>query len=110
MECGQCVCFRFLQVVVDHYYIELVGKAQLKLGFGNAAFDNFLCAGIGTRVVDNELTPAGVPVLDQFQGKSAADGTLNVGSNVDAISGATVSSKGVTAGVNAAIAVAGVLG
>ena len=67
-------------------------------------------AGIGTRVVDNELTPAGVPVLDQFQGKSAADGTLNVGSNVDAISGATVSSKGVTAGVNAAIAVAGVLG
>lgn len=67
-------------------------------------------AGIGTKVVDNELTPAGVPVLDQFQGKSAADGTLNVGSNVDAISGATVSSKGVTAGVNAAIAVAGVLG
>ena len=67
-------------------------------------------AGIGTRVVDNELTPAGVPVLDQFQGKSAADGALTVGSNVDAISGATVSSKGVTAGVNAAIAVAGVLG
>lgn len=67
-------------------------------------------AGIGTRVVDNELNTAGVPVLDQFQGKSAADGTLNVGSNVDAISGATVSSKGVTAGVNAAIAVAGVLG
>ena len=49
-------------------------------------------------------------VLNQFAGKSAADGTLNVGSNVDAISGATVSSKGVTAGVNAAIAVAGVLG
>ena len=67
-------------------------------------------AGIGTKVVDNELNTAGVPVLDQFQGKSAADGTLNVGSNVDAISGATVSSKGVTAGVNAAIAVAGVLG
>ena len=67
-------------------------------------------AGIGTKVVDNQLTPAGVPVLDQFQGKSAADGTLNVGGNVDAISGATVSSKGVTAGVNAALAVAGVLG
>lgn len=67
-------------------------------------------AGIGTKVADNELNSAGVPVLDQFQGKSAADGALTVGSNVDAISGATVSSKGVTAGVNAAIAVAGVLG
>lgn len=67
-------------------------------------------AGIGTKVIENELTASGVGVLDQFQGMSAADGTLNVGSNVDAISGATVSSKGVTAGVNAAIAVAGVLG
>ena len=67
-------------------------------------------AGIGTKVMDNELTAAGIGVLNQFAGKSAADGTLNVGSNVDAISGATVSSKGVTAGVNAAIAVAGVLG
>ena len=67
-------------------------------------------AGIGTKVMDNELTAAGIGVLNQFAGKSAADGTLNVGSNVDAISAATVSSKGVTAGVNAAIAVAGVLG
>ena len=67
-------------------------------------------AGIGTKVMDNELTAAGIGVLNQFAGKSAADGTLNVGSNVDAISGATVSTKGVTTGVNAAIAVAGVLG
>ena len=67
-------------------------------------------AGIGTKVMDNEPTASGAGVLSQFAGKSAADGTLNVGSNVDAISGATVSSKGVTAGVNAAIAVAGVLG
>ena len=67
-------------------------------------------AGIGTKVVDNELTASGVGVLDQFQGMSAADGALSVGGNVDAISGATVSSRGVTAGVNAAIAVAGVLG
>ena len=67
-------------------------------------------AGIGTKVADNELTAAGVGVLDQFQGMSAADGTLSVGSNVDAISGATVSSRGVTAGVNAAVCVAGVLG
>ena len=67
-------------------------------------------AGIGTKVIENEPTASGVGVLDQFQGMSAADGALSVGSNVDAISGATVSSKGVTAGVNAAIAVAGVLG
>lgn len=69
-------------------------------------------AGIGTKVMGNEPTTANpaVGVLDQFQGKSAADGTLTVGSNVDAITGATVSTKGVTAGVNAALAVAGVLG
>ena len=52
----------------------------------------------------------GTGVLDQFIGKSAADGTLSVGSNVDAITGATVSTKGVTTGVNTALAVAGVIG
>ena len=53
---------------------------------------------------------SGVGVLDQFIGKSAADGGLTVGSNVEAITGATVSTKGVTTGVNAALAVAGVMG
>jgi len=67
-------------------------------------------AGIGTKVMGNEPNKDGVPVLDQFIGKSAADGTLSVGSNVTAITGATVSSKGVTAGVNCALAVAGVMG
>ena len=67
-------------------------------------------AGIGTKVVDNEPNNAGVGVLDQFAGMSAADLPLNVGSNVDAITGATVSTKGITAGVNAALSVAGVLG
>lgn len=62
-------------------------------------------SGIGTRVIDNENG-----VLDQFQGKSAADGTLVVGTNVDAITGATVSTKGITAGVNAALAVANAIG
>ena len=55
-------------------------------------------------------TASGIGVLSQFEGKSAADGTLTVGANVDAISGATVSTRGVTNGVNAALAVAGVLG
>ncbi|MDD5931593.1 MAG: RnfABCDGE type electron transport complex subunit G [Oscillospiraceae bacterium] len=67
-------------------------------------------SGIGSKVMGNEPLKSGVGVLDQFQGKNAADGTLAVGTNVDAISGATVSSRGVTAGVNAALAVAGVLG
>ena len=67
-------------------------------------------SGIGTKVADNEPTASGVGVLSQFEGMSAADGTLTVGANVDAISGATVSSRGVTGGVNAALAVAGVMG
>ena len=67
-------------------------------------------SGIGTKVAANEPTASGVGVLTQFEGVSAADGTLVVGTNVDAISGATVSSRGVTGGVNAALAVAGVMG
>ena len=65
-------------------------------------------AGIGSKVMDNNALPGGVGVLDQFIGKSGA-GTLTVGKTVDAISGATVSSKGVTKGVNGALAVADVL-
>ena len=49
-------------------------------------------------------------VLDQFVGKSAADGTLTVGTNVDAITGATVSTRGITTGVNAALAAVGAIG
>ena len=72
---------------------------------GVSIVDNAETAGIGSKVMENQNG-----VLDQFIGKSAADGTLAVGTNVDAITGATVSSKGVTAGVNAALAVAGVIG
>ena len=67
-------------------------------------------SGIGTRVVGNEPTASGVGVLDQFKGKSAADGTLAVGTNVDAITGATVSTRGITTGVNAALAAVGAMG
>lgn len=55
---------------------------------------------IGTKVVSDQT------VLDRFIGMSHADGeiTVNSGTNrFDGISGATVSSKGVTAGVNAAL-------
>ena len=67
-------------------------------------------SGIGTKVVGNEPTASGVGVLDQFVGKSAADGTLTVGTNVDAITGATVSTRGITTGVNAALAAVGAIG
>ncbi|MCI8910081.1 MAG: FMN-binding protein [Oscillibacter sp.] len=77
---------------------------------GVSIVTNAETAGIGSKVMSNELLPSGVGVLDQFQGKSAEGGDLVVGSGVDAISGATVSTKGVTTGVNAALAVAGVMG
>ena len=62
-------------------------------------------AGIGSKVIDNEATSAGTGALDQFVGKSGA-GTLVVKQNIDAVTGATVSTKGVTKGVNAALAAA----
>ena len=55
---------------------------------------------IGTKVVTDQS------VLDRFVGMSHADGeiTVNSGSNrFDGVSGATVSSRGVTSGVNAAL-------
>ena len=51
----------------------------------------------------------GVPVLDQFVGMSGA-GTLKVGKTVTPISCATVSTKGVTKGANAALAAVAALG
>ena len=72
---------------------------------GVSIVSNKETAGIGSKVMENNALPSGTGVLDQFIGMSGA-GTLTVGKNVDAISGATVSSKGVTKGVNAALAVA----
>lgn len=77
---------------------------------GVSIVKNAETAGIGSKVMENEPTAAGVGVLSQFEGKSPADGELTVGQGIDAITGATVSSKGVTAGVNAALAVAAVMG
>lgn len=67
-------------------------------------------SGIGDKVTGNKPLPSGVGVLDQFQGKTAADQPLKVGGNVDAISGATVSSKGITNGVNGALAAFAAIG
>ena len=93
------------------------GKIEMMVGVdgegtvtGVSIVKNAETAGIGSKVMTNMPTASGVGVLSQFEGKSAADGVLTVGANVDAISGATVSTRGVTNGVNAALAVAGVLG
>lgn len=93
------------------------GKIEMMVGVdvegvvtGVSIVKNSETSGIGSKVMTNMPTAAGVGVLSQFEGMSAADGILTVGANVDAISGATVSTRGVTNGVNAALAVAGVLG
>lgn len=55
--------------------------------------------GIGSKVV---TLPDGQSFWDQFSGKTAGE-TLAVGTNVDRVSGATISSRAVTAAVNNAI-------
>lgn len=62
-------------------------------------------SGIGTKVVGNESASNGIGALDQYRGKGAGDYPLELGKDVDVISGATVTSKAVKNGVNAALAV-----
>ena len=76
---------------------------------GVSIVTNSETSGIGTKVCGNMPNDDGVPVLDQFVGMSGA-GTLKVGKTVTAISGATVSTKGVTKGANAALAAVAALG
>lgn len=78
---------------------------------GVSIVSNAETAGIGSKIMENNALPgSGVGVLDQFIGMSHTDGDLVVGGNVDAITGATVSTKGVTSGVNGALAVAQAMG
>lgn len=70
---------------------------------GIAVVSNAETAGIGSKVMENQLNKAGVPVLDQFIGLSGA-GSLSVGGSVTEVSGATVSTRGITMGANAALA------
>lgn len=76
---------------------------------GVSIVKNSETSGIGSKVMANEPSTSGAPVLDQFIGKSGA-GSLVVKDNIDAVSGATVSSKGVTKGVNTALAAAEFIG
>ena len=77
---------------------------------GISVVSNAETAGIGTEVCKNKPNKNGDGVLSQFNGRIAtADDlfTVNAGSNkVDAISGATVTTRAITCGVNAAVLVA----
>ena len=87
----------------------MVGVDANKAITGISVVSHAETSGIGTKVMGNEPNTAGVPVLDQFIGMSGS-GSLVVGKTVTAISGATVSTKGITMGANAALAAAEALG
>lgn len=87
----------------------MVGVDANKAITGISVISHSETSGIGTKVVGNEPNSAGVPVLDQFIGMSGS-GSLVVGKNVIAVSGATVSTKGITMGANAALAAVEALG
>ena len=89
--------------------VMMVGVDANKAITGISVVSHSETSGIGTKVVGNEPNADGVPVLDQFMGMSGA-GSLEVGKTVTAISGATVSTKGITMGANAALAAAEALG
>ena len=89
--------------------VMMVGVDADKAITGISVVNSSETSGIGTKVVENKPNAAGTPVLDQFVGMSGA-GTLTVGSNITAISGATVSTKGITMGANAALAAVEALG
>ena len=87
----------------------MVGVDANKAITGISVISHSETSGIGTKVVGNEPNSAGEPVLDQFIGMSSS-GSLVVGKNVIAVSGATVSTKGITMGANAALAAVEALG
>lgn len=87
----------------------MVGVDANKAITGISVISHSETSGIGTKVVGNEPNAAGEPVLDQFIGMSGS-GSLVVGKNVIAVSGATVSTKGITMGANAALAAVEALG
>lgn len=89
--------------------VMMVGTDANKAITGISVVSHAETSGIGSKVVGNELNDAGVPVLDQFIGMSGS-GSLVVKKNIVPITTATVSTKGITTGANAALAAAEVLG
>ena len=65
-------------------------------------------AGLGA--VADAATPAGVSFREQFAGKSGSVSVTKDGGEIEAITGATITSRAVCAGVNAALEVVGKMG
>ena len=77
---------------------------------GISVVENAETKGIGSRVMDDDTVESiGKGVLEQFIGLSGA-GTLEVNKNITPITGATVSTRGITAGANAALAAVATMG
>ena len=87
----------------------IVGVDGNKALTGVSVVNHSETGGIGTKVINNDPNSAGTPVLDQFIGMSGA-GSLVVGKTVTPISGATVTTKGITAGCNAALSAVEAMG
>ena len=87
----------------------IVGVDGNKALTGVSVVNHSETGGIGTKVINNDPCTAGTPVLDQFIGMSGS-GSLVVGKTVSPISGATVTTKGITAGANAALAAVEAMG
>ena len=65
-------------------------------------------AGLGA--VADAATPAGVSFREQFAGKAGSVSVTKDGGEIEAITGATITSRAVCAGVNAALEVVGKMG
>ena len=89
--------------------VMMIGVDANKAITGISVVSHSETSGICTKVVGDEPNSDGVPVLDQFVGMSGA-GSLVVGKTVTPISGATVSTKGITMGANAALAAVEAMG
>ena len=89
--------------------VMMVGTDANKAITGISVVSHAETSGIGTKVVGNEPNDAGVGVLDQFVGMSGA-GSLVVKKNIVPITTATVSTKGITMGANAALAAVEAMG
>ena len=87
--------------------IEMIVGVDADLAItGISVVDAAETSGIGTKVIANEATTAGTGALDQFVGKSGA-GSLVVKTNIDAVSGATLTSNAVFTAMDSCLAQAG---
>ena len=86
----------------DNTITMMVGADKAGNVLGISIIKHTETAGLGA--VAAATTPAGVDFRDQFAGKSGSVSVTKDGGEIDAITGATITSRAVCAGVNAALA------